>query len=48
MKNKYLNSKLQEESFQIAVNGERTNCQLAVLRRAWSTACRIYRWGDLL
>ena len=31
-KNKYLSSKLQEENLQIAVSGERTNCQLALLR----------------
>jgi hypothetical protein len=33
-KNKYLSSKLQEEDLQIAVSGDRTNCQLALLRKA--------------
>jgi hypothetical protein len=33
-KNKYLCSNLQEENLEIAVSGERTNCELAVLRWA--------------
>ena len=45
-KYKYLSSNLQEENLQIAVSGDRTDCQLVVLRYAWCTACRIYSCVD--